>query len=321
MKEPEGQTWRSFIGQIILDSQEKQRLIDELHINPVTPKRWADNQATPRMQTVIKLVKALPKHRTRLLELLSKEFGDITIPEEEEIAETASYEIPGNFYAEVIRLYTTALKHQRFWDICKKVLPDALERLDLDHQGMSIMVARCMKPNPGEKVRSLREIIGRGTNPWEPDLDKEGVLLGLDALAGYAVVNARPWTIQSQDEWQKRFPAQWTPFEKSATVHPIIREGCIAGCLIFMCTQEHYWTIMRIKLAQQYTDLLTLAFDDADFYSHEQIELGVMPSPTVQRTILKGILERIYQVMRHDKLTYLEAESKVWKQMEKELLE
>src|SRR6266568_1271095 len=177
MKEPEGQTWRSFIGQIILDSQEKQRLIDELHINPVTPKRWADNQATPRMQTVIKLVKALPKHRTRLLELLSKEFGDITIPEEEEIAETASYEIPGNFYAEVIRLYTTALKHQRFWDICKKVLPDALERLDPDHLGMSIMVARCMKPNPGEKVRSLREIIGRGTNPWEPDLDKEGVLL------------------------------------------------------------------------------------------------------------------------------------------------
>ena len=56
-------TWREFLGQLIRDSQEKQRIAAELGINSATLVRWVHNETDPRPQNLRQLLKALPHHR------------------------------------------------------------------------------------------------------------------------------------------------------------------------------------------------------------------------------------------------------------------
>ncbi len=73
MQEPP--TWRDLLGSIIQDPHERQRIANELGVNPVTLMRWVHNEATPRQQNLQLLFKALPQHQTVLRELIAEEFS------------------------------------------------------------------------------------------------------------------------------------------------------------------------------------------------------------------------------------------------------
>jgi len=66
------QTWRELLGQIIENPREKQRLAGELGIRPITLTRWAHEKIRPRLSNLLLLVKALPKHRKQLIDLIPK---------------------------------------------------------------------------------------------------------------------------------------------------------------------------------------------------------------------------------------------------------
>ena len=318
-------TWRELLGSIIQDPQEKRRLANELGINPVTLTRWVNNESSPRSQSIQRLLNALPQHRKALLDQLIDEFGGFIAETEGSLTEDLLNKIPSEFYIRVLRTRATIPKVLRFSSLCDLILQQALEQLDPNRVGIAVTVVRCMRPSVDKKIHSLRENIGRGTPPWESNLDQQAILLGAESLAGHAVTLGRLVVNQDLSEKQSLSPGYHGQWEESAAAAPIMREGKVSGCLLVSSSQTNYFQQSRQTLIESYADLIALAFDAVEFYDTRQIELGLVPYQEVQKSYLSGFRQRLSETMiqatkNQQPLTIFEAEQIVWQQFEEELL-
>ena len=191
---------------------------------------------------------------------------------------------------------------------------------------MSITLVQCMPPSRahGNKICSLRERAGKGTFPWAADLEHLALFLGMESLGGYATESRH---IVNVDDLRKAklLPAYQTEYEISAAAHPIMLGGRVAGCLSASSTQVAYFTQARQALLAAFSDLASLAFEKEEFYPADMIELRVMPKPEMQRPILSTFRQRVSKTLTnaaHQRLhmSNLEAEQKVWSELEDELL-
>jgi hypothetical protein len=323
MQEPP--TWRDFLASIIQDSQERQRVANELGVNPVTLTRWVNKEATPRSQSLHRLLKAFPQHRKVLLELLAVEFEGFATETEEALTDASPQEIPREFYVRVLRTCATIPKELRFSSLCDLILQQALEQLDPQRLGLAVIIARCMPPSHEGKIRSLRESIGRGTPPWGSNLEQQAVLLGAESLAGHAVISGHLVVNQNLTDGQGLSPGYRGVWEESAAAAPIMLEGNVAGCLLVSSTQPNYFLPFQQTLIQDYAELSALAFRSEEFYEIQQIELGLVPLQEVQQAYLavfrQRLTETVIQAARQQQpLTIIQAEQLVWQQFEEELL-
>ncbi len=317
--------WRELLGHIIQDSQERQRIANELGVNPITLSRWANNTASPRPQNIQNLLNALPQHRALLIESLSAEFPNAFLSWQDQSREEASKVIPTEFYTRALNAYVNTPKHQRFWTLSNLILQQALGQLDPNHLGLAINIVQCMPPSSEQKIRSLRERIGRATPPWQSNLEQYAIFLGSESLAGYVVASCRPIVIQNRQE-RGIYPAHWVEWEESAAVYPLMLAGEIAGCLSVSSTQPGYFLPFRCELIQNYAELLVLAFEPADFYPPDSIELWPMPFYKTQEKYLTGFRQRVSEVLiqalREQRPMHLaQAQQIVWQQLEEELLQ
>lgn len=321
----ETRTWREILGQIIKDSREKQRLIDELDITPITLTRWVNGESDPRPQNMRQLINALPQYREQMQKLLREEkgLGDFPDPVQDDIAKG----IPAEFYARVLVARASTSENLRFWSTCHLILQQAIGQLDPERRGMSIWVVRCMPPSgPYNKVRSLRESIGLGTPPWVGNLEQNAMFLGAESLAGNVVTLFRPGIIQNLEETHNLLPAARVEHEKSAAIYPILYAGRIAGVLLVSSTQINYFLSQaRNELVQYYADLTALAFEPGDFYTPDQIALCVMPSQKEQKEYFARFRQLVAETMlyaanRNQPVNTVEADMLVWQKLEEELL-
>ena len=318
-------TWRDLLTLILNDPHEKQRLLEELGIRPITLNRWLDGDTTPRPQNMHLLLNAFPQYRDQFLDLLRYEKGF-----EELLAvmdDSSAKEIPSTFYIRVFNARASTIESQRFWSIGNMILQEAIGQLDPDRLGMAVIVVRCMPPPPGSsKVRSLRESIGIGTNPWPGDLEQHALFLSAESLSGYAVSLCRPAINQDIASDTSFVPTNAGEYEKSAMAYPIMFAGRVAGCLLASSTQANYFLSQtRTTLVQRYADLLALAFEPHDFYAPEDIELQVMPPQSIQRQHFANFRQRVARIMiegaqKRQPVNNLEAEQLVWRELEEELL-
>jgi transcriptional regulator with XRE-family HTH domain len=313
-------TWRDLLGSVIQDPQERRRIANELGVNPVTLTRWVNKEASPRPQSLQRLLNALPQHRKALLELVVNEFEGFATD-----AEDSLHRIPSEFYIRVLHTLATIPQVLRFSSLCDLILQQALEQLDPQRLGLAIIVVRCMLPSQDGKIRSLRESMGRGTHPWEGKLDQQAILLGAESLAGHAVTLGHPVTNQNLSESKSLSPGYHGLWEESATAAPIMLEGNVAGCLLVSSTQPNYFLPSRQTLIESYADLIALAFEPWEFYEAKYIELGIVPFQEVQQAYLAGFRQRLTEIMlqaarNHHSLTITHAEQVVWQQFEEELL-
>ena len=191
---------------------------------------------------------------------------------------------------------------------------------------MAITVAKCMPPSHEGKVRSMREVTGRGTPPWQFTLTREALFLGIESLAGYAITKGRTFTVENRTNRLGFYPVRWEQWEESAVVTPIWFEYRIAGCLVVSSTQANYFLPFRQNLIEQYAKLITLAFEPEDFYEQRDIQLLIMPERELQQTKVANFRQRLSTVLlevgRHQQTIDIEqSELLVWKQLEKEFLE
>ena len=317
-------TWRKLLENTIADAQERQRIANELGVKPITLVRWARGEASPRQENLQRLLKALPAQRQTLIRLLAEEFPAFDMPAGEDTSE----QIPSEIYSRILNTYVTVQDGQRSWYMSDLVMQLALGQLDPNHLGMAITIAHCMPPSGvahnRHKVRSLRQNAGRGTSPWNTYLDQDLLFLGIESLAGYAVSVGHLVAVQNRAE-QTQMSVRWEQWEESAVASPIFLGGRVAGCLIVSSTQPGYFLQFRQKLIGQYTELLTLAFRSDEFYAHQDIELGLMPSHEVQKIRFSRFRQRVSDVLREAfreqrKITASEAEQIVWADLETELL-
>ncbi len=321
----EARTWRELLGQIIKDTREKQRLIEELNITPITLTRWVNGESDPRAQNLRQLISVLPQYRDQFQRLLKEErgFSDFSYSIQDESVKA----IPAEFYGRVLVARASTSENLRFWSTCHLILQQAIGQLDPDRRGMSIWVVRCMPPSgPYNKVRSLRESVGLGTPPWVGNLEQNAMFLGAESLAGSVVTLYRPGIIQNLDDEHNLMPAARVEHEKSAAIYPILYAGRIAGVLLVSSTEINYFlSPARIELVQHYADLIALAFEPEDFYTPEQIALCVMPSHAEQKEYFAKFRQLVAKTMltaatRNQPVNNLQADVLVWQQLENELL-
>jgi transcriptional regulator with XRE-family HTH domain len=316
----DSQKWRELLAKIIRDPHEKQRIANELGVSVITLTRWVSGESTPRPHNLRLLLKALPEHRRELLEYFPEE---ISLSADERVeGEDASQEIPSVFYARVLNAHCNLPRILHFSSICDVILQQALKQLDPNRVGMEMTVVQCMHPSPNGKIRSLRESLGRGTPPWNRELEQRTLFLGAESLCGYVVSSGRPLPVPSRQQGLNLFPVQWAEGEESAIAYPIMMADRIAGCLLVSSTQPDYFLSQaRQKLVQQYAELLLVAFEPDNFYDLRSVDLGRMPSYEQQRSYLSNFRQRVADVMIRQRVDVVQAERIVWQCIEDELLQ
>jgi hypothetical protein len=319
------QSWRTLLGIIIQDPKEKQRILDELDITQITLTRWVNGSSDPRPQNLRQLVNALPHYREQLLDLLREEKGvaDLANPFQDD----SPKEIPSEFYEQVFIARASTTENLRFWSMCQLILQQAIGQLDTERQGIAIWVVSCMPPSgPYQKVRSLREVVGLGTPPWPANLEQTALFLGAESMAGNTVTLCHPTISQNLDAEYHFLPFTRGEHEKSAAIYPILYAGRVAGVLLVSSAEyNHFISQRRTTLIQHYADLIALAFEPEDFYAPEEITLGVMPTPEVQRKYFvnyRRMLVKNMDVHRSgpQRVNSIQADLRTWQKLEDELL-
>jgi len=283
--------------------------------------RWVNGETAPRPENLRRLLSALPQHRDHLTELIGQEFEGFAAAMRDEARQGESTVIPSEFYERVLHTRADTPQSLLFpllWDL---ILQQALEHLDPRRQGMVIMVATCMPPSTGQKVRSLRERTGRGTPPWRRDLEQQAIFLGAESLAGHVIGSLHLEVNQDLRDEHTRSPGYRGPWEESAAAVPIMSMGKVAGSLLVSSAQRDYFLPSRCKLIESYAELIALAFAPEDFYEPRQINLGVLPPYGVQQPYISGFRKRVLAVMQQQPMHVFEAEQLVWHQIEAELLQ
>jgi transcriptional regulator with XRE-family HTH domain len=312
------QSWREVLGNIIAEPQERYRIAKVLGISPVTLTRWVNGESNPRPHNLRGLLLALPTYRSQLALLIEKEFDGISIPTDEELTAELTT-IPAEFYKQIHHTLPYLPDLLRFSTLGDLILQQALDQLDTNLQGMAISVACCMPPSLGGKVRSLRVRIGRGTPPWSHDLAQQAILLGAESLAGHVVSSGHMEINQQLGSRFNAAPGYQDSWEESAVAAPIMMGGKIAGSLLVSSARSGYFQVVHRSLVESYAELLALAFDPADFYEPELIELWPVPAPDEQKKRFTGFQQRVAQVMIQQRLKVVQAEMVVWQQIERDL--
>ncbi len=318
--------WREFLGKYIRDIQERQRIANELNVTMVTLVRWANGTSSPRPQNLRHLLRTLPQHRTQLLTLIGEEYPDLVPMLSDDQEKDASQEIPGELYVNVMHAYATLPQTLRFWGLSNLILLQALGQLDPNQLGLAVSLVQCMPPSPQGIVRSLRERVGYGTPPWAINLEQDAIFLGRESMAGFAAMNGRSLIRQHQDEHEGFYPAHWRNWEVSAAAYPILRSGTIAASLVVSSTQPDYFVPFRTRLIEQYSELLSLVFEQKHFYALDKVMLRDMPRDTQQREYLATLHKRAVRIMndamkRNEMMTMDVATELAWQELEELFLD
>ncbi|MEO8971154.1 MAG: GAF domain-containing protein [Ktedonobacteraceae bacterium] len=317
--------WQNVLKQIIKASSERRRLATALGLSEMALARWTNEGILPQRSQITRLVQIVqPQYRQELIEALEAgPYPNIQFW----LREGPSEQITTDFYSHTLSLRTTTTESLRFWQISEAILLQVLEQLDPNRQGMSITLVQCMPPSRtyDNKIRSLREVAGKGTPPWDSDLTHLSLFLGMESLAGYVVEARHEATIEDLSK-DHLVPAYRTENEVSAAVYPIMLGDSIVGCLSASSTQRGYFTQQKMALLAAFSNLASLAFNKVDFHVATKVELRIMPPPDIQRPILSSFRQRVAknltnaQYQRIQK-TNTEAEREAWEAIENELIE
>lgn len=317
-------TWQELLGYIIKNPQERQRLVREIGVQAITLRRWVTGESQPREENIHRLVRALPPEFVPLfLRLIEASFPGFV----REKVEHGSIvpEISSELYAQAFEKYAktpSALASQHLQDF---LLTRAIEHLDPEKAGICITFACCVPSPPGQKIRSLRQISGMGTMPWERDLERKTIFLGSESLAGTAVTTSQLAWIDSRDS-APDLSAHWTEFENSAAAVPILRQGRIAGVLLVSSTRPFYFTQEYRVLLELYAQLAVLIFAPDEFHKPADIQLYAMPDYEIQKPYFSHFEQRAVHkqaeaMARGTHISIQQARQLVWKEIEEELLQ
>lgn len=320
----EATTWRSILGTLISDPQEKQRLAEAAGISPLTLTRWATTDASPQQESWRRLLKVCPPAYASLLNRLiaqeRRDFSLIGATPDGYAAET----IPSEVYADVLEIKATKPPFIRFSLITQRLVSALLEQLDPGTVGVGVTLLACTVPRGDRPVRSLHVIGGDATAPLRQKMSGVVVyLVGIEALAGYAVTHGRLYSLQHMEH--DIIPSIKIAGIESAVACPLRDGSRIAGSLSLCSTQPNYFPLSHFPLIESYANLAALAFSEEQFYPPERIQLSILPNQQRQYVAFSNFRNRVRSLLNEairnqQPLNIKEAERQVWQQLEEELL-
>ena len=321
--EEEVQTWRDLLGKVAARPGERQRIATALRINSITITRWVAGASKPRIETLRALPHALPQHYEQMITLLKLEYPDLFSSEPIIDMELA---IPPDFYSQVLNSYAMDPERLRVASLGNTILHQIIHQFDPDNDGFAAFIAQCVPPACDHKVRSLRITIGAGGTPATSRFRNQTCFCGAESQAGLAVLSAHAVVLQGPEDVQRIIPGQQVLLPGSALAIPILQYDCTAGSACFVSPQKNFFSSERISLLKQYVNLLTIAFEEQEFYPLSDINLAVMPMRSEQQPFLSMLQQRITDrmllpVLEGLPLSRLQAEQQILKEIEEELIQ
>ncbi len=299
MQQSEPRSWREILRKVIQDPKERRQLAQTLEIDARTLDRWAEGTSNPRAHNILPLIDALPTYRYALTKLIAEEFPDVAqrLETAELSIEETVPDISSVLYDRVIAERANASFSPLVrWSICTLVMQQFVNQLDSNRTGVAAILAQCVPPQTHEtNVRSLREHFLEYSTAWTGT--KRGVyFLGAESLAGAVTSTCQPQVYN--DVKQEHFLLfHHTEDANSIAAYPVQSSGRVAGCLLAFGTQQNFFSKVRFDLVRQYSNLLSLAFQEQDFYRLEDIDFQIMPQAGVQLLFLSTFNERVNEVL------------------------
>ncbi len=314
-------SWRDLLRKIISDTQKRQRIVKVLGVSNMTLARWVNGESRPRFTNLRALLSELPEYRDALLDLLAEEFGEDLV--EALDTETQPQEIPSSFYTKIMQLHSTLPRVTHCSSICETILQQALRQLDPNRSDIFLSILRCLPPLSDHKVRCLWEYRSCGAALWNSASTPWAFLCGKGSLTGLAVATQKTVLVEQSTGnscFDNTWRVAWHNCEPSAIACPILLNGNISGCLAVFSQQPEFFLPLRCALIQQYADLLTIAFEDNDFFTPDAIDLQEIPAYEKQAVIWQSLWLRRLQEQEPEGVNLLHIEQCMFQQLETALL-
>jgi hypothetical protein len=313
-------TWQELLQRLIEDPKEKERIIQQAHIQPITLTRWIKGTCSPRAENLRALFKAIPSSSLQTFaQLISVDFPNLLT--EQFRKESVQTEPPLEFYTCVLSAYTNMMPPLYPQVLRDLILQQMIKHFDPNRLGLSIRIAQCLW-NPHEhKVRSLYAMGGIGTPPWSRDLDQQAIFLGAESLAGIAVMKCCLTTASRQAENSALNFIHWGEHEQSLLAYPLMSHTRIAGSLLIASNLPDAFSEAHHKLIERYAHLMALAFEPDVFFDLKDIFLHTIPADLQQEPLFQQIRQRALQTAQRRGLPLKEAQERVWQEIEEELIQ
>ena len=299
MQQPEVRSWREVLRKIIQDPKERRRLAQALDVDIRTLERWADGTSNPRSHNLLQLLDALPTYRYTLTTLITQEFPELVprIEASEVIVEETIASIPSDLYDRILTDRSNAFSPLVRWNLSSLILQQLASQLDSSHTGVVTILVQCVPLLQGEqqKVQSLREQFVEYSTAWTGTA-RGKYFLGAESLAGAVVSTCQP-QIYNDTKQEHFLLVHDTQEMNSIAVYPVQVAGKVAGCVLALSTQQNFFSKLRLEVMRRYSILLTLVFQEREFYALEDIELQMMPSADVQLFFLSSFNERVNDLL------------------------
>lgn len=297
------------------DRTEIERAARELDVAENTIYRWMNGISAPRAAYLRKLPDIFPAHRTQLISLIRQVFGDIVTNFTPPL-----HEIPKEIYVKVLELAANSQDEEtRMWQISQVIFEYALLHMDTERLGLVIAYARLMQPQ-ADGVHSLYEVSRRSNDPCLVAIDATA-FLGSTSLAGAAAVMQRLQVWHYTDSERTLFEKEET--ERSSCAAPVLRNGQIAGVLIFSSPHlDFFKDPLACQAVMEFTLLMAVAIADSDFRPPSLLNLRPMPDLKWQRKqIAETYVDRVIIYAHRHAIARREAELRVQREMELEFEE
>ena len=310
-------TWREFLGSQLRTQQDLQHIAHSLDVHPQTVRRWIEHSSMlPRILALF------PEQHALLLSLITQDFPMFlgnggTRKKVEEDEKTLS----PVFYHEVLTQLTQVPFPQRFQAIREHILRHIHTHIG-EQDKTQVILSLCTPPSSDARVHSLWERICVGAHTPE-SLSHRKFFLGAEAVEGYVVTHGHPVTIHDSEEASLVPPSKRTTY-RSMIVYSIRRSDRIAGTLTIASSRPHAFGSSTLRLIEHCTTLLSLACEEWEFYPIIDMQLWVMPSCSLQESILDHCWHRVQTLSRKQPdeafpLTNVQIALFAWQRMEKEL--
>jgi hypothetical protein len=259
-------TWRDLLGELIEDTQERERLAHELGVHEWTPWRWTSNKSKPRARYLKKLPEIFPSHQRELLQLLRKEYPDL-FPKEEEAEKEALHHIPSFDYARVLSTLADPGPYYGQESIFYHILNYIGAQLAMS--GETSVLVMVLSPSRRSLYSLASMTYGGGRFPvilaFHMMIDRI-IFAGRESL-GSAVTTAS------------------IKMTGSTLAFPLRRRSRISGCLWVIHSEREALSPPKVELLSRYADLLAIGFTDAQFYDPAQVDLATIPDLETQRQL------------------------------------
>jgi hypothetical protein len=297
------------------DRGEIARAAKALNVAENTIYRWMNGTSVPRVIYLKRLPDIFPEQRVQLITIINEVFGDVLgapTPVLDEIGK--------DLYMKVLELATNSYdKEARMWQVSQAIFEYALLHMDSEHLGMAITYARLTQPH-ADGIHSLYETMMCGNDPWPTSIES-ATFLGSTSLAGNAATTLRVQVWSDTDD--SRSLVEIDEFEHSACAAPILRDGLLAGVLIFSSAQSDFFRDPQtVQAVTEYALLMGVALGDSEFHPSSLLNLRPMPDLKWQRKqIIETYANRVIIYARRYATARREAERQVQQEMELEFEE